>query len=110
MRPFPLTKLSPIIVFLLLLPILSISITSGGFHFPNVQAYIPVLRFAQDNGNPTIANAGLKAEMVAQGLELPTRMAFLGPNDILVLEKEKRDSAKDSRWPGISTTTTRCQV
>jgi len=89
MRPFALKKLSPIIVFLLLPPILSISVTSGGFHFPNVQAYIPVLRFAQDNGNPTIANAGLKAEVVAQGLELPTRMAFLGPNDILVLEKEK---------------------
>jgi glucose/arabinose dehydrogenase len=87
MRPFPLTKLSPIIVYLLLLPILSISITSGGFHFPNVQAYIPVLRFAQDNGNPTVADAGLKTEMIAQGLELPTRMAFLGPNDILVLEK-----------------------
>jgi glucose/arabinose dehydrogenase len=26
---------------------------------------------------------------VAEGLEFPTTMAFLGPNDILVLEKEK---------------------
>ena len=29
----------------------------------------------------------LKAELVAEGLSFPTTMAFLGPNDILVLEK-----------------------
>jgi hypothetical protein len=28
-------------------------------------------------------------ELVSDGLELPTSMAFLGPDDILVLEKEK---------------------
>ena len=38
---------------------------------------------------PTIAkDPNLKLELVAQGLKLPTSMAFLGPNDILVLEKE----------------------
>ena len=38
---------------------------------------------------PTIAkDPNLKVELVAQGLKLPTSMAFLGPNDILVLEKE----------------------
>jgi glucose/arabinose dehydrogenase len=31
----------------------------------------------------------LKVDLVANGLELPTGMAFLGPNDILVIEKEK---------------------
>jgi aldose sugar dehydrogenase len=30
----------------------------------------------------------LKVELVAQGLRTPTSVAFLGPNDILVLEKE----------------------
>src|SRR5918912_3174217 len=38
---------------------------------------------------PTIAkDPNLKVELVASGLKLPTSMAFLGPNDILVLEKE----------------------
>jgi aldose sugar dehydrogenase len=31
----------------------------------------------------------LIAELVSSGLELPTSMAFLGPDDILVLEKNK---------------------
>src|SRR5919202_6284101 len=38
---------------------------------------------------PTIAkDPNLKVELVTQGLRSPTSMAFLGPNDILVLEKE----------------------
>jgi glucose/arabinose dehydrogenase len=31
----------------------------------------------------------LKVETVSEGFEFPTTMAFVGPNDILVLEKEK---------------------
>ncbi|HEX6027499.1 MAG TPA: PQQ-dependent sugar dehydrogenase [Nitrososphaeraceae archaeon] len=38
---------------------------------------------------PIINDPNLKADLVANGLELPTGMAFLGPNDILVIEKEK---------------------
>src|SRR5919199_5895314 len=37
--------------------------------------------------NPIIADPNLKVELVARGLKSPTSMAFLGPNDILVLEK-----------------------
>src|ERR687883_308718 len=38
---------------------------------------------------PTIAkDPNLKVELVTQGLRSPTSMAFLGPNDILVMEKE----------------------
>ncbi len=38
---------------------------------------------------PTIAkDPSLKVELVTQELRAPTSMAFLGPNDILVLEKE----------------------
>ena len=38
---------------------------------------------------PTVAkDPSLKVELVTQGLRSPTSMAFLGPNDILVLEKE----------------------
>ena len=32
-------------------------------------------------------DTGLKVEIFAEGLEKPTSMAFLGPNDILVLEQ-----------------------
>jgi glucose/arabinose dehydrogenase len=40
-------------------------------------------------GHPAIYDPNLHAELVAEDLELPTTMAFLGPNDILVLEKNK---------------------
>ena len=38
---------------------------------------------------PFVFDPKLKSELVYQGLELPTNMAFLGPDDILVLEKNK---------------------
>src|ERR671918_1624701 len=44
----------------------------------------------EDEGQqPIINDPNLKTEVVVNGLELPTGMAFLGPNDILVLEKDK---------------------
>ena len=39
------------------------------------------------NNGPTIKDPNLKVEVVFKGLKFPTSMAFLGPNDILVLEK-----------------------
>ena len=36
---------------------------------------------------PTISDPNLKAEVVFKGFHIPTSMAFLGPNGILVLEK-----------------------
>ena len=38
---------------------------------------------------PYIKDPNLGVELVSKGLEFPTSMAFLGPDDILVLEKEK---------------------
>jgi aldose sugar dehydrogenase len=38
---------------------------------------------------PIINNPNLKAEVVVNGLKAPTGMAFLGPNDILAIEKNK---------------------
>ncbi|HET7391263.1 MAG TPA: PQQ-dependent sugar dehydrogenase [Nitrososphaeraceae archaeon] len=38
---------------------------------------------------PIINNPSLKADLVFQGLQNPTSMAFLGSNDILVLEKDQ---------------------
>jgi aldose sugar dehydrogenase len=42
-----------------------------------------------DEEQPSIKDPNLGVELVSGGLELPTSMAFLGPDDILVLEKEK---------------------
>ncbi|HET7243076.1 MAG TPA: PQQ-dependent sugar dehydrogenase, partial [Nitrososphaeraceae archaeon] len=43
-----------------------------------------------ENGSPHVtADSNLSVKVVAEGLDLPTTMAFLGPNDILVLEKDK---------------------
>ena len=48
----------------------------------------PAPRFVK-TGMPTIIrDRNLKVELVSKGLQLPTSMAFLGPDDILVLEKE----------------------
>jgi aldose sugar dehydrogenase len=50
-----------------------------------------MIRLADENfpsGVPTIMNdPNLKVEVVTAGLEQPTSMSFLGPDDILVLEK-----------------------
>ena len=37
--------------------------------------------------NPRVFDSNLKVEQVVEGLQAPTTMAFLGPNDFLVLEK-----------------------
>ena len=43
-----------------------------------------------ENGTPHVtADSNLSVKVVAEGFDLPTTMAFLGPNDILVLEKDK---------------------
>jgi aldose sugar dehydrogenase len=40
-------------------------------------------------GQPVINDPNLRTELLFQGLRNPTSMAFLGPNDILVLEKDQ---------------------
>lgn len=62
----------------LLTLVLAVTVSIGLIHpFNSVIAQPAVLRAPN-----------LKVELVAQGLRSPTSMAFLGPNDILVLEKE----------------------
>ena len=41
-----------------------------------------------DDDLPIVNDPNLKVEKVFEGLRFPTKMAFLGPNDILVLEKD----------------------
>jgi glucose/arabinose dehydrogenase len=41
-----------------------------------------------EEGKPTLTDSNLKVEQVVERLDTPTTMAFLRPNDILVLEKD----------------------
>src|SRR6266516_55632 len=59
----------------------------GGYYSQN--AYAAYTKAVPIAGGPTLIDPNLKAEVVFKGLEVPTSMAFLGPNDILVLEKNK---------------------
>ncbi len=61
-----------------------------------LSAFLPVYaqeEFRQrefvEEGKPRLLDPHLKVEQVTAGLDTPTTMAFLGPNDILVLEKDK---------------------
>ncbi len=45
--------------------------------------------FSLSPEDPRVFDSRLKVEQVVDGLELPTTMAFLGPDDFLVLEKDK---------------------
>jgi hypothetical protein len=50
---------------------------------------IPDVNAAIGDETTTTRDPNLNIETVAEGLEFPTTMAFLGTNDFLVLEKEK---------------------
>jgi aldose sugar dehydrogenase len=66
--------------------------------FPTLIGYSNIVYFAHasdtplsgksEPSQPNINDPNLKLELVSEGLQLPTQMAFLGPNDILVLEKD----------------------
>jgi aldose sugar dehydrogenase len=45
-------------------------------------------RVALSNNGLAIHDSNIEAEVIYKGLDFPTNMAFLAPNDILVLEKE----------------------
>src|SRR5918994_1816045 len=55
----------------------------------NAHAQEHVVSFSGGDDLPIINDPNLKVELIVQGLDLPTTMAFLGPDDILVLEKDK---------------------
>ena len=54
------------VLFLLILPLLNVPIALG----------------------QSISDSGLRLETVANGLNRPTAMAFIGPDDMLVIEKD----------------------
>jgi aldose sugar dehydrogenase len=84
---FRVTTLPLIILVSILTPPLGYNdiITYAQEEIEGVNASIGV-----DEEQPSIRDPNLGVELVSSdALELPTSMAFLGPNDILVLEKEK---------------------
>src|ERR671932_817659 len=74
-------------VVMLLTVLLILSSSSGSIkdlHYASAQK-----AKATEGEQPIINDPNLKAEVVVNGLELPTGMAFLAPNDMLVIEKDK---------------------
>src|SRR5919109_219345 len=60
---------------------------SQSFYTKHFTANALYTRAIPASGGPTVDDPNLKVEVVAKGLHVPTSMAFLGPDDILVLEK-----------------------
>ncbi|HZD36235.1 MAG TPA: hypothetical protein VE130_13620, partial [Nitrososphaeraceae archaeon] len=50
---------------------------------------IPGSIFSEGSGAPSVADPNLQVEPLFTGLEFPTNMALLGPDDFLVTEKSK---------------------
>jgi aldose sugar dehydrogenase len=73
---------STLILIVTILVLTSFSIQTGRYF-----AYAAYTRAPPSAGGPTIKDPTLKAQQIFTGLDHPTSMAFLGPNDILVLEK-----------------------
>jgi len=55
----------------------------------NAQQEETETHFSDNDGTPDLLDPNFSVEQVVSGLDLPTTMAFLGPDDILVLEKDK---------------------
>ena len=47
---------------------------------------------------PIIDDPNLVVQPVYQGLKSPTAMAFIAPNDILVLEKDEGTGTENRKW------------
>ena len=61
----------------------------GYFVAANAQQEETETHFSDNDGTPDLLDPNFSVEQVVSGLDLPTTMAFLGPDDILVLEKDK---------------------
>jgi glucose/arabinose dehydrogenase len=59
----------------------------GYHHFVNATSSVGSNETDSEHG-PRIIDENLRAELVVEGLKHPTSMAFLGPDDFLVLEKK----------------------
>lgn len=69
--------------------LLTIIIVPSIYYGANAQLPLKQRDFTVTESEPSVADPKLKVESVAEGLDAPTTMAFLGPNDFLILEKDK---------------------
>jgi glucose/arabinose dehydrogenase len=58
-------------------------------HYFLPAAYAQYTRAEPSSEGPIFSNPNIKADVVFEGLDNPTSMAFLGPDDILVLQKNE---------------------
>lgn len=72
----------------ILLLIITLALIIPTSHFAYSQQEKPRMSIGSETPH-IIKDPNLKVELISEGLELPTNMAFLAPNDILVLEKDK---------------------
>lgn len=68
--------------------VLAIVIVPYLYYAANAQLPFKDRDFLQTVSRPSVTDPNLKVELVAEGLKTPTTMAFLGPNDFLILEKD----------------------
>jgi aldose sugar dehydrogenase len=73
----------------MILILTSVVIFSLGNNYCFYSSYSLGLEPPSSKLDPVVKDTDLRVENVAEGLELPTTMAFIGHNDFLVLEKEK---------------------
>src|SRR5918995_6635237 len=74
-----------IITLLIILLLIFTSITY--FYSVRAQEEFADTEF-EEEGKPKLFDTNLKITTIAEGLNTPTTMAFVGPGDILVLEKD----------------------
>src|SRR5688500_8087059 len=79
------TTITFVLSFILVFSLLTLIST---YHTNDYSIISPVYARPQvASEGPTLNDPNLTVQTVYQGLKSPTSMAFLGPNDILVLEK-----------------------
>jgi glucose/arabinose dehydrogenase len=74
--------------FLLISPLVNLSLTAAGQTTAGQTEGRVRPRISEDDLPPAINDPNLTMETVATGLNRPTATTFLGPDDILVLEKD----------------------
>jgi glucose/arabinose dehydrogenase len=80
-----------IIKISIILMLITVSVSNSPFHSIHIhgQETFRQLPFDRSQNEPYVSDPNLKVEVVAEGLNTPTTMAFLGIDDFLVLEKDK---------------------
>jgi len=85
-------ELSPLRLCLLAVFIMTLILIGYSFHHSSA------LTVKQSNEGISLKDPNLQVKIVVTGLKKPTSMAFLGPNDILVLQKDNGTVNRIVNW------------